>query len=157
MAPLPRRQLEIAERVGSIVEGELFSYADLREQVVTPEFLERVNRAIKQQVGEILEERRLSLPGFVQRFVTDDMVRGARRRITREIGRHLPALVDDMFELLGTNLSIRHLVASKVAALELEKLEDVVFTLAARELRLIEIFCGVLGMLIGTGQLLLTL
>jgi uncharacterized membrane protein YheB (UPF0754 family) len=156
-APLPKRQAEIAERIGEIVEGELLNYDDIRAQVLTPAFIERVEQAIKVQIGEMLEEKRASLPSLVQRLLTDDMLKRARRSLAREVSDHLPELIDQTFGLLSENVSIRRLIAAKVAAFELERLEEVIFSLAARELRQIELLCGLLGFLIGLCQLVFSL
>jgi uncharacterized membrane protein YheB (UPF0754 family) len=152
-APLPKRQTEIAERIGEIVEAELISYADIQEQVVTPAFLKRVGKAIEAQIGEMLADRRASLPSIVQKLLTDDLLRRAAKLLSREVADHLPELSQQMFDLLSQNVSIRKLIAQKVAAFELQRLEEVVFQLASRELRLIELFCGLLGFLIGCIQL----
>ncbi|MBX7245288.1 MAG: DUF445 family protein [Candidatus Sumerlaeaceae bacterium] len=156
LAPLPKRQLEIAGRIGHIVETELLNYRDLRQQVVTPEFLGQIQEAIGSKIGDMLAERRKQLPRLVQKLVTDDLLEGVRKAFSNEIAGHLPELVDRMFDLLSENVSIQRLVAEKVAAFELEKLEEVVFSLAARELRLIELFCGALGFCIGVLQMMLT-
>lgn len=157
VAPLPRRQAEIAQRVGEIVEAELLSYSDIRDKVVTPEMLKQVEKTIERRIGQMLAEKRASLPHLAQKFVNEDLVRHLRKMLAREVSRHLPQLIDQMFELLAQNVSMKHLVTQRVAAFELERLEEVIFSLASKELRLIELFCGGLGMAIGFVQLLLTL
>jgi uncharacterized membrane protein YheB (UPF0754 family) len=156
-APLPRRQAEIAERVGAIVEEELLSYADIRTQVVTPAFLRQVNSAIEAKIGQMLAERRATLPSLVQKLLVDELLVRMQHVLAREVSRHLPQLIDQMFVLLSTNVSMQRLIAQKVAAFELERLEEVVFSLAAKELRLIELLCGALGLLIGLCQLVFAL
>jgi uncharacterized membrane protein YheB (UPF0754 family) len=156
-APLPRRQAEIAQRIGDIVEEELINYSDIQAEVVTPQFLKRVARTIEGKIGDMLVERRASFPSLMQKVLTDDVLRYLRRKLAKEVAAHLPELSDEMFTLLSKNVSIRHLIAQKVAAFELQRLEEVIFSLASRELRLIELFCAVLGFAIGTAQLVLTL
>lgn len=157
VAPLPKRQQEIAERIGAIVENELISYSDIKDQAITPEFVRRIEQAISARIGDILFKRRDAFPSLVRKLLTDEMLRHAQRLLTREIASHLPELIDTTFELLSENVQIRGLIAGKVAAFELQRLEEVVFSLASRELRLIEFFCGGLGFLIGLAQLILAI
>lgn len=156
-APLPKRQAEIAERIGEIVENELISYSDIQKEVVTPEFLNHVAKAIRKKIEEMLAERRASLPSLVGKLLTDDLLKRTAKLLSREVADHLPELTDQMFDLLSRNVSIRRLIAQKVAAFELQRLEEVVFAMASRELRLIELFCAFLGFAIGCVQLLLSL
>lgn len=156
-APLPRRQTEIAQRIGDIVEEELISYSDIQAEVVTPEFLKRVAHTIEGKIGDMLVERRASFPSLAQKLLTDDVLRYVRRKLAKEVAGHLPELSDEMFNLLSRNVSIRHLIAQKVAAFELQRLEEVIFSLASRELRLIELFCAFLGFAIGLVQMVFAL
>lgn len=157
VAPLPKRQREIAERIGAIVENELLNYEDIREQIATPEFLEHAAEAVESQIGEMLADKRASLPSLVQKLLTDDLLKRARRLISREVANELPELIERMLGVMSEKVSIRRLIAEKVAAFELDRLEEVIFSLAARELRLIEGLCGGLGFLIGCVQLLISL
>lgn len=156
-APLPRRQAEIAARVGEIVEAELLDLGDLRAEVVTPEFQRRLVRTVYSQTLSALKEKRARLPGVARALVADTLLRKTSRLMAREVEARMPELTDHAFALLAENVSIRGLVARKVAAFELEKLEEVVLSLARKELRMIELFCGALGFLIGLAQMALAM
>ncbi len=152
-APLPKRQAEIAGRVGEIVEDQLLTLSDLKGEVVTPEMRAELMRAVEQQVEAALQEKRRALPGVARKLVGKDLVRYVRDLLVDEVEKRLEGLIEGAFAAAERNVSLRGLVARRVAAFELEKLEEVVFALAARELRLIEIFCGVLGFAIGLVQM----
>jgi uncharacterized membrane protein YheB (UPF0754 family) len=153
-APLPKRQAEIAARIGEIVEAELLSYSDIRQRVVTADFILRISEAIESKIGEILFARRASLPSIARKLIPDEMVTRLQKVLAREVAGHLTELIDEMFILLSENVQIRHLIEQKVASFELARLEEVIFSLAAKELRLIELSCGALGFLIGVVQML---
>jgi uncharacterized membrane protein YheB (UPF0754 family) len=105
----------------------------------------------------MLDARRARFPSVVQKFMTDDLLALAQRKLTKELIRRLPEMIDQIFSLLAENISIKTLIAEKVADFELSRLEEVVFSLAAKELRMIELLCGLLGLMIGLLQLGLTL
>lgn len=156
-APLPKRQAEIAQRIGTIVENELLSYADIKTRVVTPEFIRHVEEAIESKIGDMLRDRVASLPSLARKVIPDELVHRLQQVLAREVAGHLPELIDDMFSLLSSNVQIQHMIAEKVASFELQRLEEVVFSLAAKELRMIELLCAVLGFFIGAFQVLLAI
>lgn len=154
-APLPKRQAEIAQRVGTIVEEELLNYGDLRNEVVTAEFQAQLVRTVYRQTLTALKEKRERLPGLTRPLMADTVLRKVSRLMAREVEARLPELVAQAFALMADHVSIEGLVSRKVAAFELEKLEEVVLSLAKRELRLIELFCGAMGFVIGLVQMVL--
>ena len=156
-APLPKRQAEIADRVGAIVEEQLLTMGDLRTEVVTPDTTQRLMETIDREVMRALKEKRARLPRLARPLLGNDILRVVKRVLVGEVEARLPSLMEQSFETVSRNLSIQGMVARKVAAFELERLEEVIFSLASRELRLIEIFCGVLGFVIGLIQMALTL
>ena len=154
-APLPKRQAEIALRVGTIVEEELLNYGDLRNELVTAEFQAQLVRTIYRQTLAALKEKRERLPGLTRPLMADTVLRKVSRLMAREVEARLPELVSQAFALMADHVSIEGLVSRKVAAFELEKLEEVVLSLAKRELRIIELFCGGMGFVIGLVQMVL--
>jgi uncharacterized membrane protein YheB (UPF0754 family) len=64
-------------------------------------------------------------------------------------------ILDKREEALEQGLDVRSVVTEKVAAFPVEKLETLVLQVAAKELRAIEILGGVLGIIIGLGQVTL--
>jgi len=154
-APLPKRQAEIALRVGAIVEEELLNYADLRDEVVTAEFQAQLVRTVYRETMAALRQKRDRLPSLTRPLIADTVLRKVSRLMAREVEARLPDLVEQSFALMAENVSIEGLVSRKVAAFELEKLEEVVLSLAKRELRMIELFCGGMGFVIGLVQMLI--
>jgi uncharacterized membrane protein YheB (UPF0754 family) len=151
-APLPKRQTEIAERVGVIVEEQLLTVGDLRTEVVTPETTRQLMETIDREVMHALKEKRARLPKLARPLLGNDILRVVKNLLVGEVEARLPSLMEQSFETVSRNLSIQAIVARKVAAFELEKLEEVIFQLASRELWLIEVLGGVLGFLIGLLQ-----
>jgi uncharacterized membrane protein YheB (UPF0754 family) len=156
-APLPRRQAEIAERVGVIVEEQLLTVGDLRTEVVTPETTRQLMETIDREVTRALKEKRARLPRLARLLLGNDILRVVKNLLVGEVEARLPSLMEHSFETVSRNLSIQGIVARKVAAFELERLEEVIFQLASQELRLIEVLGGVLGFLIGSMQVIMAL
>ena len=156
-APLPKRQHEIAQRLGAVIEGQLLNYDDIKARVVTPGFISRIHLEVEIHIGRMLAERRAQLPSIAQALITDDLLRRAQKMLADEVQGQLPGMIEAVFGHLTENVQIRELVAEKVAGFEISEMEDVIFSLAAKELRLIELLCALLGLLIGVCQMLLVL
>lgn len=156
-APLPKRQHEIARRLGAVIEGQLLNYEDIKARVVTPGFISRIHQEVEIHIGRMLAERRAQLPSIAQALITDDLLRKAQKMLADEVQGQLPGMIEAVFGHLTENVQIRELVAEKVAGFEISEMEDVIFSLAAKELRLIELLCALLGLLIGVFQMVLVL
>ena len=101
---------------------------------------------------KIAELRNLPLIGG---FLTDDRIDDLRKSIVDSLLERKGDILDKVEEALEQGLDVRSVVTEKVAAFPVEKLETLVLQVAAKELRAIEILGGVLGIIIGLGQVAL--
>jgi uncharacterized membrane protein YheB (UPF0754 family) len=69
--------------------------------------------------------------------------------------KHRELAFESLEQALESGLDVERLVADKVAAFPVEKLEQLVLAVASRELRAIELWGGVLGFCVGLAQMLL--
>ncbi|MEE2887446.1 MAG: DUF445 family protein, partial [Planctomycetota bacterium] len=100
-----------------------------------------------------IEELR-SLP-LIGGFLTDARVDDLRKSIAKRIMEHKDTVMHKLETALEEGLDVEALVAEKIAAFPLEKLEVLVLQVAAKELRAIELLGGLLGILIGIAQVAL--
>ncbi|HNF49163.1 MAG TPA: DUF445 family protein, partial [Chitinophagales bacterium] len=73
-----------------------------------------------------------------------------------EIGKNLPNVIDTSLTKIEQKLDIHQLVKNKVEAFSDEKLENLLLDITSKEFTFIEIIGGVLGLLIGIIQLLIS-
>ncbi len=64
----------------------------------------------------------------------------------------LPDMMENMFEKVEDRLNFKEIVKSKIEDFELDKLEQIIYNIASKELKSIEILGGVLGFIIGIAQ-----
>ena len=100
--------------------------------------------------GQHIEELR-SLP-LIGGFLTEDRIADIKQSITNSIMEHRESVLDEVEKGLSKGLDVPELVATKVAAFEVLKLERLILEVANRELRAIVMLGGVLGVLIGLAQ-----
>lgn len=147
---LPRRQAELADSIGRTVARDLLSL---------PELLQRLDVAsVKAQlavtVGEHVERKLESgLSKFVPRGWRASLVAYVKDVVDREADELLDHVVEQFGRQAGEQLDVAGLVAEKVKRLRLDQLEELIVSLAGRELRAVIVLGGVLGFLMGIVQM----
>jgi len=151
---IPKRQNEIAEQTGEIIEQEILQKhllsASLGEMDLTPHF----HKFIDELVGKALVEKLRAMP-FIGGFLNDSLVEQFTEMAKSEIDAHAGPFIDEVAGDLEQKVHVKQLVEDRIKALDLDDLERLVHKIAAKEFRSIELLGGVLGFVIGLVQLLL--
>lgn len=158
---LPKRQKELANNLGKIVEGELISVEELIKKVepadIDPliEDVMRKNRddmetRIKDFIGGIAGK----IPFF--NFRADTLVKSVMDRIESELclvlKKQVPMLLERAAEKAAEKISVQEIVIEKVCKMDLIKLEAIFNRIADKEMTAIIRLGGVLGVFVGIVQ-----
>ena len=153
----PKRQKQLAEKLGVLVANELFSVQDiankLKELATSEESMEQVGKTIEKTIREKLVK---SFP-MLAMFLTDEMVEKVTNLFKTELHDFLAKSANDLGDKLEKSLDVKELVREKVEAFSSDKLEEILFSIMKKEFRFIEIIGAILGFLIGCTQVALTL
>lgn len=146
---VPKRRDELARSIGEIVENELLSVDDLVEAVKCGDTMDRIAGAVSRAIRARITDRiPVFVPVSVKRTVSDI--------ITDQLRKDIPAVLEESLARLSVTVketvSLKAIVEEKVNNFSLDRLEQVVLSVSARELKHIEILGGVLGFLIGLAQ-----
>lgn len=151
---LPKRQRDLARRVAEIVEREILSQNLLRKELEAIDFEEYIatftTRVIREKMGDKL--RAIPLLG---NFLNDATLIRLADMAGHEMKKQAPYLQDRLAAEMEQRLPIRELVESRIAAFEIDKLEELVNKVAEKEFRAIELLGAVLGFIVGLMQLLI--
>ena len=150
---MPRRQQEMARNIGEVVGDHLVSHKDLADGLSNFDMAGLLTQML--EVGlepKIAELRNLPLIGG---FLTDDRIDELRKSIVDSLLSRKDDILEKIEDAIEEGLDVRTIVTEKVAAFPVEKLESLVLQVASKELRAIEILGGVLGIVIGLGQIAL--
>lgn len=150
---IPRRQQDLADSIGRVVGSHLVQHDDILETLHKIDLEELLGSVLEKGVGPKIESLR-SLP-LIGGFLTAERVEEFKQALTEGVLSHRETIYEKLEEALEQGLDVQKLVSEKVARFEVEKLESLILEVASRELRAIEILGGVLGFLIGCGQLLI--
>lgn len=146
---IPRRQAEIARTVGEVIEAELFSVTDMVERLSLPETKDKVAKVMASLAREHLSER---LPGFFPAALRGLIGHAMEDILRRETPAVIARVSGELVQEIGSHMDISAIVEEKILRLNLEGLEKLVLSVAARELKHIEVLGALLGFIIGLFQ-----
>jgi uncharacterized membrane protein YheB (UPF0754 family) len=153
----PKRQAQLARKLGDLVSDELFSVDEVSKKIKTfatsPETMEMVGKRIEKTIREKLVK---SFP-MLSMFLSDDMITKVTSIFKVELQSFIIESADTLTEKLESELNVREMVTEKVEAFSTEKLEELLTSLMKKEFRFIELVGAFLGFLIGCIQVALTL
>lgn len=145
-----RRQKELAASIGKTVGNHLISHKDIVKAFNSIDFSGLISEVLDKGLEtKVAQLRALPLIGG---FLTQERVADIRQGLVDGILDHKELIRDRIEPAVEKSLDVRTMVTEKVAAFPVEKLEHLILEVSARELRAIEWLGGVLGALIGLGQ-----
>ncbi len=153
---IPKKQKDIAFGLGEVVSTELITGTDLMASLSRKDIQTRLREKVEFYVKEqVFLRLPFVIPGVIQVSMADFVARALGNEVERLMQNPRSFLGDT--ELEEVRQEIKKIVADNVLSLEMAKLEELVYFLAKTELKHIELLGGVLGLLIGLGQGLVSL
>ncbi|MFZ5597513.1 MAG: DUF445 domain-containing protein [Bacillota bacterium] len=146
---VPKRRAELARSIGEVVERELISTDDLLERIKAGEFMDGLSRSLSVTIKARVMNR---LPAFVPLSIK----RAVSDFVADQIQKEVPGVIGDALDRFGVlmkeKFSFQKMVEDRINAFSLDRLEEMVLSVSARELRHVELMGGVLGFVIGVFQ-----
>ena len=151
----PKRQAQIAEKLGDLVANELFSMQDVAQKIedlsTQPEVLEEVGRRIEKTIRGKL----ISAFPMLSMFLSDEMIEKVTNLFKGELEDFLRVSAQGLAVKMEDSVDIQGLVREKVQAFSSNKIEELLLSFMEQEFRFIEKIGAVLGFLIGCIQVIL--
>lgn len=145
-----RRQRDLAESIGRVVGKHLLSHDDVVEAFTKIDFEKILGQVLESGLGpKIAQLRGLPLIGG---FLTPERIDDIKQSLVRGILERREVILEHLEDAVENGLDVAAIVTRKVADFSVEKVESIILEVARRELRAIEVLGGVLGVLIGVGQ-----
>jgi uncharacterized membrane protein YheB (UPF0754 family) len=146
---LPSRKHEIAKSIGDIVESELVSLSDLVDIYTTRENIDEIKVKIGLGIREALD-RKLSLT--VAAPFKKPIINFVDSFVSKESEEFVTKLVADFVREVPEKFSLSKSVEDKINGFDMRHLEQLIVSIAGRELRHIEALGALLGFVIGLLQ-----
>ncbi|HHT9125147.1 MAG TPA: DUF445 domain-containing protein [Candidatus Brocadiia bacterium] len=151
----PKRRTELAHAIGHTVQKEFEFHNDIKEILTDGKHLESFKAAIKDAVDNFIERRLTFTSPLLTSFLPYGAIVKFKEKITDEIMRFIPELAEGLTLELENKLDLKEAVVSKLEAYEMSRIEEIVLSISARELRYVKIIGAIIGFLIGVIQLLM--
>ena len=149
---IPKRRKEIAEVIGNTVEQELLSLDDIIEKALEKHEVEKIKTILKVKIKSAVKEK---LPSIIPDMFKNMILSYIDEFIDDSGEDMLKDLSDGLINNIKESVSISNLVEEKINSYDMVKIEDIVISIANKELKHIEMLGGVLGFMIGILQGLL--
>lgn len=151
---LPSRRDELAESIAVSIEENLLSIDNILEEFD--------HKLIKEELNIIIEDTINKKINKNFKYVMPKMLKDISREIIVDIIKEeVHNNFDDWMQTLGQRIKeeidIKEMIEDKIKSFPLITLEELVLDIAQRELKHIEYLGGVIGFIIGIGQLFLIL
>ena len=145
---IPKRRLDIARNIGQTVHNELISMDEIGERLLTDENRAWMTAEIKGKIASVIDDKMSILPSGLKMMamgMLGDVV-------DREIAVFIDEKSGELVKKAGENVNIGEMVEEKINQFELEKIEEIILSVAKSELKHIEVLGGVLGAALGLFQ-----
>ena len=149
---IPKRKTDLAIKIAETIEKELISHRDIRVILQSEDFHLQMGRVVKKRIEDFIEEK-LAANTLLSIFMTPEISGRLTDMLMDELQKEIPSLIDSLFESVEKKIDFRAIIREKIDGFDLIRLESIIYAIAAKELKAIEVFGGVLGFFIGLVQL----
>lgn len=148
---IPRRQGELAIRVGEIVETELFNQHLIQSEIRKMDLKPHLDQLATNLVWDRLAPKLKALPVFGG-FVNDRLLYTLTKMAIEALQGETDQLLEKVSVEVEKKIAVRKIVEDKVRCFDLDQLEAIVRKLAHNEFQRIEILGAVIGLVVGGVQ-----
>ena len=149
----PKRQRQVAEKLGSVVAKELIHFDEIAKMLKDPEQLTSLNPVIEQHLDNFLQVKLKEKMPMIAMFVGDSTMQKIKEGMMEEIALLLPEIISRYTDSLSKKVDIEKIVTEKVASYSSDKLEEILLAVMKKEFWFLEVVAAVLGLLIGLIQM----
>jgi uncharacterized membrane protein YheB (UPF0754 family) len=151
---IPKRQRDLALKIGEVVEEELLHTEDILSAINTEELRAHLATVIEGRIDRFLREKLFRGDFLYTKVLSREAVQRLKRALIAELVSLFPLEVEATLKQFVEKVNIRKIVADRVEQFDFDRLESLVYRVARAELFWVEISGGVLGFLIGLLQVL---
>ena len=149
---IPKRKHEIAISIADTVQKELISLKDVTSTLDGEELEARMGDMIDKILDEKLEGELTKKFPMLAMFMSEDMLKKIKNMIKTSILENKDTIIEMFSNYLEEKVNFREIIITNVDGFSLEKLEEITYSLAKKELKHIEVVGAVLGGIIGFFQ-----
>lgn len=146
---IPKRREEMAKSIGDVIEQELLSLKEIVDKAMEGKDMSQIKSAIKNKINEIIRDK---LPSIIPSIFKNMIYSYVDEFIEKDGEAIINDLMKNMIDKASKEISISEIVEEKINSFDIERIEDIIVSIAKKELKHIEILGGILGFIIGIAQ-----
>ena len=154
---IPKRRSEIAISIADTVQKELISLKDITNSLNADELEEKMGTVIDKILEEKLESEITKKFPMLAMFLSDEIISKIKSMIKTSILENKETIINMFTSYLEEKVDFKNIIIENVEAFSLEKLEEITYSLAKKELKHIEVIGAILGGIIGIFQFAISL
>lgn len=154
---IPKRRHQIGESIAETVQNELISVEDIVDKLENSNMDEEMEAVIDKILEERLEREITAKFPMLAMFLNGSTLKKIQNSIKNAIMDNKDEIIGFFFQALENNVDFKQIIVERVDNFSMEELEKIVFALAKKELKHIEIIGAILGGVIGVIQFLITI
>lgn len=154
---IPKRRSEIAVSIADTVQKELISLKDITSSLNADELEEKMGTVIDKILEEKLESEITKKFPMLAMFLSDEIINKIKSMIKTSILENKETIINMFTSYLEEKVDFKKIIVENVEAFSLEKLEEITYSLAKKELKHIEVIGAILGGIIGIFQFAISL
>jgi len=151
----PKRQKDLAVKLGEIVSKELFSSDDILEIFNNKFSIDQVKKILNEKLDKVLSVKLPELFPMLAAFITPEMIQKIKKPFLEELLKVIDEFKSKIKTGIDQNVDIKKIVEEKVLNFSVDKLEVLVLSIMKQELKFIEYIGFFIGLMIGIVQVLI--
>jgi uncharacterized membrane protein YheB (UPF0754 family) len=153
----PKRQRQFAEKLGILVSTELISFSEIEEKITNPENIKKLLPLVEGRIDDFLRTRLSEAFPIISMFIGETTIGQLKGVFLKELESMFPDLIKSYMKNIESQLDLQKIVTEKVYGFSSDKMEMILNQIMSKEFRFVEVIGGVLGLIIGIFQVILTL
>jgi len=153
----PKRQQQFAEKLGKLVSEELLSFKEIEEKIINPDNLSKMMPLVEGKIDLFLREKLSIVFPMISMFIGQNTISNLKIVFMQELETMFPEIIGSYMKNIESQLDLEKMVTEKVAGFSSDKMETILNQIMSKEFRFVEIIGGVLGLIIGILQVLITI
>ncbi len=149
----PKRQRQVAEKLGSVVAKELIHFDEIAVMLKDPGQLQALTPTIEKHLDSFLKVKLKEKLPAISMFIGDSTLQKIKDGMLEEIELLLPEIITQYTDSLSKKIDIEKIVTEKVSAYSSDKLEDILLAVMKKEFWFLELVALILGFVIGLIQM----
>lgn len=150
----PKRQRQVAEKLGKLVGAELFSFADPGKQVADPANFQKLMPLIEEHIDAFLRVKLPQKMPMIGMFIGDRTINELKAVFIEELETLFPVVMKSYMAGLHT-MDLETMVTERLSQFSIDKMEQALRATMGRELKQVGLLAAGIGFLIGFLEVLI--